>query len=134
MASRDRPETAFILSLIAGLLIIVGGVIMILLMSMGFWWMGMYGGHYSMMGFTAANFGLLYALLLFGIVCGAIVIVSSAMLYRQPGQHSIWGAIILAFSLLSLIGMGGFFVGAVVGIVGGTLAITWSGAGRAGFN
>jgi hypothetical protein len=95
--------------------------------------MGMHGDHYSMMGFTAVNSGLLYALLLTGMVCGAIVIASSLLPYLRPGQHSIWGAFILAFPLLSLIGMGGFIVGAVVGIVGGTIAITWSGAGRVGF-
>jgi len=32
---------------------------------------------------------------------------------------------VLVFSVLSLLGMGGFFIGAVFGIVGGMLALTW---------
>jgi len=32
---------------------------------------------------------------------------------------------IFAFSIVSLFGMGGFFVGSILGVLGGILAITW---------
>lgn len=47
------------------------------------------------------------------------------MIYNQPSKTSTWGALILAFSIVSLFGMGGFFFGAILGVVGGILALTW---------
>jgi len=48
------------------------------------------------------------------------------MLYNsKPAQASAWGTLVLVFSVVSLLGMGGFFLGAILGIVGGILALTW---------
>ncbi|MBI0581444.1 MAG: hypothetical protein JET69_00320 [Methanomassiliicoccales archaeon] len=97
---------------------------MALMISAGYWWMGMSGDHYMMMGFS---FGLELMLVLatLGAVCGVVVLASAILLNARPRQATTWGAIILAFSLIGLVGMGGFFVGAVLGIVGGVLALTW---------
>ena len=62
---------------------------------------------------------------LFGLVTGAIVLVSSLMLLAKPSQQWVWGVLILVFSALSLFGMGGFLVGAVLGMVGGILTLRW---------
>ena len=51
------------------------------------------------------------------------------MIYNQPAKATAWGALILAFSILSLFGMGGFYFGAILGVVGGALAITWKPSG-----
>jgi len=61
----------------------------------------------------------------FGLVTGAVVLISSVMLLANSGQLRTWGILILAFSVLSFIGMGGFVVGAVLGIVGGALVLRW---------
>jgi hypothetical protein len=34
--------------------------------------------------------------------------------------------LILVFSILSFLGMGGFFVGGVIGIIAGALALSWN--------
>jgi hypothetical protein len=61
----------------------------------------------------------------FGLVSGAVVLVSSVMLLTNSGQRRTWGILILVFSILSFIGLGGFIVGAVLGIVGGALILRW---------
>ena len=60
-----------------------------------------------------------------GLVSGIIVLVSSVMLLTGTGQRRTWGILLLVFSVLSLFGMGGFLVGAVLGIVGGALVLKW---------
>ena len=85
---------------------------------------GMMGGWQGMMG--GVGFGsLLFGMSFFGIVSGIIILIGSIMLYSQPKQTATWGTVILIFSLLSFFGMGGFFIGAVLGFVGGILALTW---------
>ena len=120
----DRPQTAFILSLIAGVLMLLGNLAMVLMVSAGYWWMGISGGHYMMMGFSF-GFELMLVLAALGAACGVVVLISAVLLHARPRQATTWGAVILAFSLIGLVGMGGFFVGAVLGIVGGVLALTW---------
>ena len=61
----------------------------------------------------------------FGLVSGAIVLISSVMLLARHGQPRTWSVLILVFAVLSLVGTGGFVVGAVLGIVGGALALKW---------
>ena len=85
---------------------------------------GMMNGYYGMMqGFGFG--GWHYALAAIGLVSGVIILVGAIMIYTQSTNVSTWGALILAFSVVSFFGMGGFFVGAVLGAVGGILAITW---------
>ena len=59
-----------------------------------------------------------------GVVSGAIVLIGALMMYYKPSESYKWGVIVLVFSIISLFGMGGFLIGAVLGIVGGILAIT----------
>ena len=61
----------------------------------------------------------------FGLVSGIVVLVSSMMLLTGKGQPRTWSVLILVFSGLSRFGFGGFLVGAVLGIVGGALALRW---------
>ena len=61
----------------------------------------------------------------FGLVSGVIVLASSVLLLTVPDQRRTWGVLILVFSVLSFLGLGGFVVGAILGIVGGILALRW---------
>jgi len=61
----------------------------------------------------------------FGLVCGAIVLVSATMLLAKVGVRRTWGILILVFSVLSFVGLGGFVVGAILGILGGVLTLRW---------
>jgi hypothetical protein len=47
------------------------------------------------------------------------------MLLTNAGQRKTWSVLILVFSVLSFVGLGGFIVGAVLGIVGGALVLRW---------
>jgi hypothetical protein len=127
MAQVDRPTTAFIISLVAGIFIILGGSMMSLL---GYGFMGMmgrYGGFGGMMGPGFGMMGFAFGMMgILGLVFGVIVIISAIMLNSKPNEHSTWGTLILIFSVLSIFGSaGGLGVGLILGIIGGILAITW---------
>ena len=126
----ERPNIPFVIALVAGLLILLGSGTMGLFYTNGPYsgggpfYGGMMGGYYGMMqgyGFG----GQFYLLAAIGIISGVAVLVGAVMLYTQPAKTQAWGAVVLAFSVASLIGMGGFFIGAILGIVGGVLALIW---------
>ena len=128
MTNEERPTAAFILSLVAGVFIILGGG-MTSLFGYGFMgmmgrngsWGGMMGPGFGMMGFAFGMMGFL------GLIFGVIVIISALMLNSKPQEHTTWGTLILIFSVISIFGsaMGGFGIGLILGIIGGILAITW---------
>jgi len=133
MTTEERPEIAFVLSLAGGALMLLGGVISFTcFMAGGFGWGGMMGGfggmmggYQSMMGDFGVPFGSMSGLSIIGLVSGILVTIGAVMLNAHPAEHVTWGAIILAFSVISLIGMGGFFIGAMLGIAGGAIAVSW---------
>jgi hypothetical protein len=130
----------FVLSLIAGVLILAGGVAMLGYSSGPYG--GMMGGYSGMMGGNSGSFmsgyygmmqgfgGWFYGFAVIGIIAGVIVLVGAIMMYDRPRQAAMWGALVLAFSVLSFFGAGGFFVGAILGIAGGILTLTWREAGQ----
>lgn len=135
MTDEERPTTAFVLSLVGGVFILLGGGMMSMFGSFGFGGMMGLGGMggmmgpgmmgypgYGMMGW--AGFGFFGIL---GLVFGAIIIISAIMLNSKPHEHTTWGILIVLFSVLSIFGgaMGGFGVGLILGLIGGVLAITW---------
>jgi len=48
------------------------------------------------------------------------------MLNNQPEKNTIWGVLILVFSLMSFLSGGGFVIGGCLGIIGGILALVWA--------
>jgi uncharacterized protein DUF6114 len=131
----EKPTAAFILSLLAGVFILLGGGMMTMIGSwlgnygmMGQYgrWAGMMGTGFGMMRFAFGAMGVL------GIVFGAIVIISALMLNNKPEQHQTWGSLIVLFSVLSIFAstMGGFGIGLILGLIGGILAITWKPPGK----
>ena len=130
MSSPGRPVTAFILSLIGGVLMLANGAMMFMFWGTGYSWMmgrfgGMMGGYQGMMGSLGVPFGFMQGLMLVGLVSGVIVIVGAVMVDARPTEHFAWGVIILVFSVISFLGMGGFIIGAILGITGGVFAISW---------
>jgi len=133
MTITEKPTAAYLLSLIGGVFIILGGG-MVSMMG-AFWFGGMMGGYRGwggMMGYGVPGYGMmgwlgfgLFGIL--GIVFGVIIIISALMLNSKPQEHSTWGMLIIVFSALSIFGgaMGGLGVGLVLGLVGGILALTW---------
>ena len=129
----QRPQIAFILSLIGGILMLLGGGVSSMWFMFGGLGMGgmmggfggMMGGFQGMMGSFGIPFGFMSGFFLIGLVSGVIITISAVMLNARPSEHNAWGMIILVFSIISLLGMGGFLVGAILGIVGGALAMSW---------
>jgi hypothetical protein len=149
MAS-EKPTVAFVLSLIAGILIMLRGGIMGMMGSFlasngyggyggmmngynGYGAYGGYGGFGGMMGGYGfygmmRGLGIGFAFMgLLGVVSGLIVLLSALMLHSHPMQHVTWGVVIIIFSVLSILGgmMSGLGLGLILGIVGGILAIIW---------
>jgi bacteriorhodopsin len=60
-----------------------------------------------------------------GLVSGVIMVIGATMLRAHPQEHVMWGTVIIIFSAISFVGMGGFFIGALLGIIGGAFAISY---------
>jgi len=155
MSTEEKPTVAFVLSLIGGVFILLGGGMMSMFgpyslggmmngysgyggMMNGYsgyeeysgsgWYGGMMGRYLSGPGFGMMGgyrFGGIFGLA--GIVFGIVVVVSAVMLYNKPIEHSKWGLLVLIFSVLSVFGsaMAGFGVGLILGVLGGMFALTW---------
>jgi hypothetical protein len=126
--SRNMNTTAFALTLIGGILMLINGGMSLMMLTyygsdFGFMW-GMMGGYQGMMGSLGFPFGSFLGLMLVALVCGVIVTVGALMFNSRPAEHRSWGIIILIFSVISFVGMGGFFIGAILGVAGGALALS----------
>lgn len=130
MAELEIPTVAFILSLVGGILVLLSGIMFLTIgtafmgsMMGGYYYPGMMGGYYP--GVTGFVSSIIAGIGIWGLICGILILVGAYMIYTRPDSHGIWGIIILVFSLLSFIAGGGFIIGAILGIIGGILAITW---------
>jgi len=113
----EKPTAAFVVSLLAGIFILLGAIVMMALSSvLGGLMIGVGAG-------AAASVILLYGVV--GLIFAILVLVGAVMLWMKPQSHVAAGVIILLFSLFSIISTGGFFIGLILGIIGGILAIIW---------
>ena len=123
------PKTASILALVGGILIILGGILFMAVSAFILPHLD-YTNLTTPPRLTSASMpglvsGIVGVMGLFGLVSGVIVLLSAVMLLTNPGQRRTWGVLTLVFSVLSFIGLGGFIVGAILGIVGGILTLRW---------
>lgn len=118
----QRETISFPLSLAGGVLILLGG-------ASNTAWMGTMMGEYDgmmgmMQGMMASfGFGMMANAFVLSLASGMIVLVGAIMLRMKPQQRSAWGTAIIIFSALSILGMGSFLIGALLGIIGGALAL-----------
>lgn len=75
-----------------------------------------------MMGPQLSNQVLITSII--GIVSGVMIITSGIMIYIQPLHIRKWGMLIWFFASMSFFGIGGFFIGGILGIIAGSLAVT----------
>ena len=122
------PKTDSVLALVGGVLIILVGILLtavsaVILPNMNF------SNLTPPKGFTGNMSGLVSGIVgvmgVFGLVCGAIVLISAVILLTNPSQPRTWGVLILIFSVLSFLGLGGFVIGAILGIIGGIFTLRW---------
>lgn len=106
-------KIGFYLSLIAGLLILIQGIVI-----------------FALSGSTAEMFVSLMPWLatdpvlsgIAGVVLGIIVLIG-AFLIGKSGKEFAGGVIVFVISVISLVTGGGWVIGAILGIVGGALGI-----------
>lgn len=98
MADGLYPESAYILSLLGGIFVLIGGIILSLVL-----------------------IGIL------GVIFGALMIYFAVNLKSNPGNRTVAGVVIIVFSVLSWItSIGGLVIGFFLGLIGGILALTWT--------
>ena len=105
--SQEKPTTAFIVSLLGGIFVLLGGIV----------WAAV-GTIVAIFTFGAGF--LLYVFLIFGI----IIIAGSAAFNSNPRTARTWGIIILILGIFSLVGIV-TALGGILSIVGGALALSW---------
>ena len=127
--TQDYPRTASLIALAGGIIITLGGVLFLAVSALihpniTYANINVPQGlsASAIPGLVSGFVGLMGA---FGLVSGVIVLVSSVMLLTGSSQVRTWSVLILVFSVLSFIGMGGFVVGAALGVVGGALMLRW---------
>ena len=66
----------------------------------------------------------LYILTVIGLIFGVLVLLGAVMLRIRPISKKAWGIIIMMFSISSVVTGGGFIIGFILGIIGGTSALS----------
>jgi hypothetical protein len=133
MSEKQGVTVAFVISLVGGLIILAFSLVNLIWFGsnapswggFGDYWSGMMNGYHDFMGNYASSTSFFTAVSIASFVCGVIVVFSSLVLRIHPREHLLWGIVIVVFSAISFIGMGGYFVGAGFGIIGGALALTY---------
>jgi hypothetical protein len=107
-----RATAGMVVSVIAGALVLITALSILLL----FPWFS------AILNWLGLGFLIGYGLILvmIGIVSGILMIIGGALIYL-PGKERAGAAIVFIFSLISLLALGGFLVGAILGIVGAAL-------------
>jgi hypothetical protein len=114
----NYPRTAYLLALIGGILILLGAIVEAI--------------EFAIIGSAFAAFGfggfaaLFIALAVIALIFGLIVLILAMRLKSNPQGAKMTGVLIIVFSLLSFIGGGGFYIGAILALVGGILALIWT--------
>jgi hypothetical protein len=128
-AADAYPRTASIFALVGGIIITLGGLLFLAASILILPHLD-YANLNVPQGLTRADLptlvsGIVGVMGVFGLVTGVIVLFSAIMLLTRTGQRRTWGILILVFSILSFVGLGGFILGAILGIVGGILTLRW---------
>ncbi len=118
-----ETNASYLLSLIGGIFILLGSLFVLGcgIGACGMMFMG------SMMGYMMGGFGLFgffNYMSVIGIASGIVILYGAFMIKNRPRESKTWGLLVLIFSLISLFSMGGFFVGAILGILGGIFALS----------
>lgn len=108
--SGKRPIAAFVLSLIGGLFILLGGLFE--------------GTIFAVFGSFLPGFT---SLAVVSYLVGILSVVFAILLVAAPSMKSAWGALLIVMAVLSLVfsALGGFVIGFILTLVGGILAITF---------
>ncbi|HUC39155.1 MAG TPA: hypothetical protein VL944_03435 [Candidatus Acidoferrum sp.] len=111
---RHKPSAAFILVLLGGILILIGGLAVA----------GIGAAASSLLSLGALG-GLAGTI---GVVSGLIVIFSAFMIHStNPGRVHLWSLIALIFCIISIANGGGFVIGFILALVGSIIGTSYKG-------
>ncbi len=118
----EKPTAAMVLSIIGGICVILGGAFIAFVGSLFFSLPGT-----TTTGASASGIGSIVVVVgIIGIIMGLIMVVGGVMMNANPQSHTMWGVIVLILSILSWgTAAGGFFIGFLLGLIGGILALTF---------
>ena len=133
MSEKQGLTLAFVISLVGALIVLILSLVNLVWFAsnapnwggFGDYMHNMMGGYHNFMGSYSSSTSFFTAISIVSFVCGVIVLMSTLVLRIHPQEHFLWGIVIVVFSAISFVGMGGYFVGAIFGIVGGVLALTY---------
>ena len=119
----------FLLSFTGGILVLGGGLGRVIVHQLVFapatpsWLKGLVDQGYVMLQANGFNSPLSFDYTVpIEIASGALMLVGAAGLIIPGHRMFVWAMLVIAFSYASLAGSGGFLVGAILGMVGGSLA------------
>jgi len=69
-------------------------------------------------GWLSASFFLI------PMISGIMVIIGAIMMSKRSHEATIWGIVVIVFSVLGLTGMGLAILGSILGIIGGAIALS----------
>ncbi len=122
MSKIIKPTGTFVISLIAGILILFSGIVTGLIAS----FMASIIGPIQIGRISIDIYSILYPLMAWKIILGIILIIASVSFYRNPLKKTLWGTIILVLSIMSVFPPGPIgFAGAMLGIISGILVLSW---------
>ena len=114
----------FGLALVAGILILIGAVLTVVLgslMAAIIPWAEVDAEGQAILGIMGT---VMLVLAIIGMIFGIIIIIVDILMV-QKGKKVPGGVIILVLSIISLAGGGGFFIGSILGIIGGILILNY---------
>ena len=108
-----KAQVGFVLSLIAGIIILINAVMFLGL-----------ADFIDALGGVIPTFvtDIFAGLAVVGVVFAALVIIGAILIY-MPGKETIGGILVIIFSIFSIFIGGGFIIGLVIGVIGGILGL-----------
>ncbi len=107
-----RATAGFGVSITAGAIVLISALLTLIFFPVVAFFLSLLG-----LGFLT---GLGIILVMVGLVCGVLMMIGAALIYI-PGKEAAGAALVLLFSIVSIVVLGGFIVGITMGIVGAAL-------------
>ncbi len=113
--TEDRPTGAGVLSILGGIIILLGGIAEMAL-----------GSAVSNATLGAAGSGII-GLGALGFLMGFLILIIGILLLTRSESTGTYGILVIVFSFISLVSFfGGFFIGFLLALIGGILALKWN--------
>ena len=119
--SGEKPTAATVLSIIGGVFILLGGLVLLAFAEL-LQFLLVFSGESIAMDDPVLVVRIFAAI---GLVIGIVIIAGGVMMYSRPASSTAWGVIILVLSLVSILATGGFILGLILALIGGALGIAF---------